>query len=65
MALVMTWLLLASSASVCWDIYSIDNRMDKWEKNHPGQRYIRNYRKLTGTVMKWGRKAARTRAVAR
>ena len=33
--------------SVLYDIYTYESRQAKWEKEHPGQEYVWNYRKLT------------------
>lgn len=41
-------LLLLATISVAWDLYTYGDRQKKWEKAHPGQTYIRNYRKLIG-----------------
>ena len=40
-------LLIAASLSVTYDIMTYEKRQDRWEQEHPGQVYVRNYRQLT------------------
>jgi hypothetical protein len=51
---IIALLFVFTLVSVSWDICMHDHRMDRWEKKHPGKRYIRNYRKLNrrGLILK-------------
>lgn len=40
--LYIVWL----TCSVCWDLYSYEDRQKRWERAHPGATYIRGYRRF-------------------
>jgi len=49
----MTWLFMIAictpAISVTCDILTYEMRQDEWEREHPDQVYVRNYRQLTRT----------------
>lgn len=43
---LLMWSILIAAVSVGADYITYEDRQTKWERAHPGQNYIRGYRKI-------------------